>query len=304
MKSLSLIAVVAVLFSTSCKKDSTINSRPSLSLTEFNNKFSIPAQSFNGVAGTAFSIIGNKGIKLDFPANAFLDASGNPVTGNIKLSLKEVMTKGDIMLSGKMTESNKQLLISGGEFQILALQNGQQLKLNPAADVMVKVPTSLSTAPMDLFQFAGTTVSDSTWMLNQKARVTTTPSYYQFSLPGFGWVNCDYFYSNPNPKTTITASPVYAGVVPSVKEQRAYLLFDNINSVINLPFEISINKHQSYLNSIPLGLSGKLVIISVGMDNTVYFGYSSFTVTSGLHINIPLMAASQADIDNFLSTVN
>ncbi|SFH18416.1 hypothetical protein [Pedobacter insulae] len=304
MKNSILIAAVAILFSTGCKKDGGVTEGPTLSLADFNNKFSVPTQLFNGVAGTGFSITGNKGIKLDFPANAFLDASGNQVTGNIKLSLKEVMTKGDILLSGKMTESNKQLLVSGGEFQVLALKNGQLLKLNPAAEVMVKVPTTLSTSPMDLFEFKGTTSSDSTWMLNQKARVTTTPTYYQFALPNFGWVNCDYFYNNPNPKTTITASPVYAGASPSIKDQRAYLIFDAINNVIGLPFELSINKHQSYLNSMPIGMTGKLVIISVDMDDRIYFGYSNFTISNGLHVNVPVAVSTQADIDNFLSAIN
>lgn len=303
MKNLTLIALIAISF-LACKKDGVSNNSNKLNLAEFNQKYSVPTQSFNGTAGTVFSITGAKGIKLDFPANAFLDASGNAVTGAIKLTLKEVLSKKDILLSGKMTSSNGQVLVSGGEFQILALQNGQLLKLNPAANVVAKVPTTLSTEPMDLFEFSGTTVSDSTWMFNQKARVSTTSSYYQFSIPGFGWLNCDYFYSNPSPKTTLTASPVYAGALPSVKEQRAYLLFDHINSVIGLPFEASINKHQSYANSIPIGMTGKLVIISVGMDDTIYFGYSSFTVSGGLHINVSLAAADQATIDAFLSTVN
>jgi len=301
---LSLIALIAIVFSTACKKDRNIDSSAGkLSVTEFNQKYSIPTQNFTGVAGTAFSITGAKGIKVDFPANAFLDANGNPVTGNVKVTLKEVMSKKDILLSGKMTESNKQILISGGELQILAFQGTQALKLNLASDVIVKVPTTLSTAPMDLFTFGGTTVSDSTWMFNQKARITTTPSYYQFSLPGFGWLNCDYFFSNPDPKTTITASPAYAGASPSIKEQRAYLLFDNINSVITLPFEVSVNKHQSYLNSIPLGMTGKLVIISVDMNDKIYFGNVSFTVTSGLHLNVPVVLADQSTIDAFLATL-
>ena len=303
MKNLTLIAAILISCLVACKKDGVQNTSK-LDLSTFNAKFSVPTQSFNGVAGTAFSITGAKGIQLDFPTNAFLDASGNAVTGSIKLTLKEVLSKRDILLSGKMTSASGQVLVSGGEFQILAFQNGQALKLNPAADVKAKVPTTLSSEPMDLFEFKGTTVSDSTWMFNQKARITTTPTYYQFSLPGFGWLNCDYFYSSPSPKTTITASPVYAGASPSIKEQRAYLLFDNINSVIGLPFEASINKHQSYLNSIPLGMTGKLVIISVGMDDTIYFGYSSFTVTNGLHINVAVAAANQATIDAFLSTVN
>lgn len=302
MKNLTLTALIAISLFSACKKDNILNSNK-LSVTEFNQKFAVAAQSFTGVAGTAFSISGAKGIKIDFPANAFLDASGNAVTGNIKLSLKEVLSKRDILLSGKMTESNGQILISGGEFQILALQNGALLKLNPAANVVTKVPTTLSTAPMDLFEFKPTVVSDSTWMLNQKARVNTEPSYYQFSLPSFGWINCDYFYSNPNPKTTLTASPTYAATVPSIKDQRAYLIFDNITSVVGLPFQVAINKHQSYLNSMPIGLNGKLIIIAVAMDDTIYFGATSFTVSSGLHIDVPMAVGDQTTIDNYLNSL-
>ncbi len=302
MKNLTFIALV--IFSlTSCKKDFNSNSPQGLSLAEFNSKFSIPTQSFYGIAGTAFTITGAKGIKIDFPANAFLDVSGNPVSGNVKLSLKEVLSKRDILLSGKFTESNGQLLVSGGEFQILALQNGQLLKLNPAATVNINVPTTLSTAPMDLFEFKQTVASDSTWMLNQKARVFTTPAYYQFSLPSFGWVNCDYFYSNPNPKTTITAGPIYAGAAPSIKEQRAYLIFDNINNVIGLPFVMAVNKHQSYLNSMPIGMTGKLVVISVDMNDKIYFGATSFTVSADLNLNIPVSLATQSTIDNYLNSL-
>lgn len=303
MKNITLIAVLLLSCLTACKKDG-VQENAKLDLAQFNAKYTVPSQSFNGTAGTAFSITGAKGIKIDFPANAFLAADGSPIAGSIKLAMKEVLSKRDILLSGKMTSASGQVLISGGEFQLLAFQNGQALKLNPAADVVVKVPTSLSTEPMDLFEFRPVAASDSTWMLNQKARITTTPTYYQFSLPGFGWVNCDYFYSSPSPKTTITASPVYAGVLPSIKEQRAYLLFDNLNSVIGLPFEAAVNKHRSYLNSIPIGLSGKLVIISVGVDDTIYFGYSSFTVTGGLHLNVAVAPADQATIDAFLATVN
>jgi len=301
MKNLTFIALVIFIL-TSCKKDINSNTQ-GLSLAEFNSKFSVPTQSFNGVAGTAFTITGAKGIKLDFPANAFLDVSGNPVIGNVKLSLKEVLSKRDILLSGKFTESNGQLLVSGGEFQILALQNGQLLKLNPAATVNINVPTTLSAAPMDLFEFKQTTGSDSTWMLNQKARVFTAPAYYQFSLPSFGWVNCDYFYSNPGPKTTVTAGPVYAGIVPSIKEQRAYLIFDNFNNVIGLPFVMTVNKHQSYVNSLPIGMTGKLIIISVDINDKIYFGATGFTVSSGLNLNIPVSLANQSVIDNYLNNL-
>lgn len=303
MKNLTFIALIVISTLFACKKDKPTTDAK-LSLTEFNNKFSVPTQKFNGNATASFSITGTKGMKFDFPANAFLDAAGNPVTGNVVISLKEVLSKRDIVLSGKVTQSNGQLLITGGEFEILASQNGQALKLNPAVAVAVNVPTTLNTDPMNLFVWTPTAASDSTWVLDQKARVATTTNFYQFNLPNFGWINCDYFYNNPNPKTTITASPVYAGTAPSIKDQRAYLVFDDIKSVAGLPFVMAINKHQSYLNSMPVGLKGKVVILSTGVNDVIYFGHLNFTVSTDLHLNVPVAAATASEIDAVLSSLN
>lgn len=303
MKNLTLIALIVISTLFACKKDKS-NTDAKLSLTEFNNKFSVPTQKFNGTAAAAFSITGTKGMKFDFPANAFLDAAGNPVAGNVVISLKEVLSKRDIVLSGKVTQSNGQLLITGGEFQILASQNGQALKLNPAVAVAVSVPTTFNTDPMNLFVWAPTAASDSTWVLDQKSRVATTTNFYQFNLPNFGWINCDYFYNNPNPKTTITASPVYAGTAPSIKDQRAYMVFDDIKSVAGLPFVLAINKHQSYLNSMPIGLKGKLIIISTDVNDVIYFGHLDFTVSADLHLNVPVAPATAAQIDAVLNDLD
>ncbi len=303
MKNLTLITLVLVSILFGCKKDKA-NDDTTLTLAEFNSKFTVPTQKFNGTGGAAFSITGAKGMKFDFPANAFIDNNGNPVAGSVVVSLKEVLSKKDIVLSGKVTESNGQLLITGGEFQILASQNGQALRLNPAVTVNVKVPTTLNTDAMNLFVWAPTGVSDSTWVLDQKARVVSSPDFYQFNLPSFGWVNCDYFYTNPNPKTTITATPVYAGAVPSIKDQRAYMVFDDLKTVVGLPFVLSINKHRSYENSMPIGLKGKLIILSTDVNNVIYFGHASFTVSANLNLDVAVGPATAAQIDAVLNTLN
>lgn len=303
MKNLTLIALFMVTVLLACKKDKG-NEDGKLTSSEFLAKFSVPTQKFNGTGGAAFSITGAKGMKFDFPANAFIDASGNPVAGNVVVSLKEVLSKRDIVLSGKVTQSNGQLLISGGQFQILASQNGQSLRLNPAVAVAVKVPTTFNTDPMDLFVWMQNGVSDSTWVLDQKARVATSANFYQFNLPSFGWVNCDYFYSNPNPKTTITASPVYVGTPPSIKDQRAYMVFSDLKTVAGLPFVLAINKHQSYENSMPIGLKGKLIILSTDINDVIYFGHTDFTVSANLHLNVAVAPATAAQIDAVLNGLN
>lgn len=302
MKKLTLIALLAISSLVACKKDRDQNPK-TLSATEFKARYSVPTQKFSGTAGTAFSITGQKGIKIDFPSNAFLDSEGNPVTGNISLTLKEVLSKKDIVLSGKMTESNGQLLVSGGEFEILASKDGQKLKLNPEASVITRVPQTLSADPMDLFVFAPGIAGDSTWAQVQK-RVIEVEDFYQFTLPAFGWINCDYFYSDARPKTTITVSPVYSGSVPSIKSQSVYMIFEDMNTVAGLPFNLDINKHQSYLNSMPIGLTAKLAIISVDTSDRIYFGETTITVSADLHTNIPVSLASQDVLDAYLSSLD
>jgi len=100
MKNLTLIALLVISTLFACKKDKS-NDNSKLTAAEFNSRFSVATQKFNGTATAAFSITGAKGMKFDFPANAFLDASGNPITGNVVVSLKEVLSKRDIVFLEK-----------------------------------------------------------------------------------------------------------------------------------------------------------------------------------------------------------
>jgi hypothetical protein len=51
----------------------------------------------------------------------------------------------------------------------------------------------------------------------------------------------------------------------------------------------------------PIGLTGKLVIISIDVNNVIYFGYTTFTIGNGLHLNVPVAISNQTDIDNYLN---
>ena len=69
------------------------------------------------------------GNKVNFPSNAFVDASGNPVKGNVEVSITEITNIGDMILSGMMTNSDEGPLSSQGEFNITVAQNGIEVDL-------------------------------------------------------------------------------------------------------------------------------------------------------------------------------
>ncbi len=274
----------------------------------------ILTQTFSGDASTGFTITGAKGTKIIFPAKAFRDGNGNVVSGNVTIKLKEVLSKKDVMFSGVMTESHGQLLESGGELEVKAQKDGADLQIMPDTLVRVEVPKVMNNKDMQLFvlgkrdQGQGGSggqqppANPNTWVPAPYAPFGNGPNSYTFSLPGFTWVNCDRFYSDPNPKTTITVSPVFQDN-NQVNNLQVMLVFKSIATVITLPFDYGSNKFQSYQNSLPIGLQADLVIVGKDSDGYIQFGTQLITISANLHVDAPIHRATQAEVDAFLSTV-
>jgi hypothetical protein len=205
------ILTTALVSITACKKD---KSTPNYAKAdEFMASHAIKEQSFTGNAGTGFTLTGEKGTKITFAPNAFVDGNGNTVSGNVTVTLKEVLSKKDVLFSGVLTESNGQLLESGGEILVKAQKDGAALRVNPALQndgARVEIPKVMNDKDMGLFvqekrQQGGasgnnTQQSPYTWTPAPYYPFGNGPNSYTFSLPSFTWVNCDRFYSDPNPK--------------------------------------------------------------------------------------------------------
>lgn len=282
----------------------------------------IPVQTFTGNAATGFTLTGDKGTKVKFPANAFVDGNGNIVSGTVTVTLKEVLSKKDVMFSGVMTESNGQLLESGGELLIKALKDGKDLQVNPAlgdTGIKVEVPKVMNNKDMGLFvqqkrdqgpNGGGATGGNggqqpqnpTTWVPAPYYPFGNGPNSYTFTLPGFTWVNCDRFYSDPNPKTTVTVSPVFQDN-NQVTDMQVMLVFKNIATVITFPFNYQIQQFESYQNSLPIGSQAHLVILGKDSDGFIQFGTQSITISANLHVDAPIHKATQAEVDAFLNSI-
>src|SRR3546814_11018681 len=99
-------------------------------------------------------------MKVKFPAGAFLDADGLPVSGEVTVRLIERYSKTDIMLAGLSTESHSDLLESGGEFHLMAEKDGEEITLDPCSGpwsrvaVLIDFPVAHANAP-DMLLFTG-----------------------------------------------------------------------------------------------------------------------------------------------------
>jgi hypothetical protein len=307
------ILTTAIVSITACKKD---KSTPNYAKADdFLASHAIKEQSFTGNAGAGFTITGEKGTKVTFAANAFVDGNGNAVSGNVTVTLKEVLSKKDVLFSGVLTESNGQLLESGGELLVKAQKDGAALRVNPTLQndgVRVEVPKVMNNKDMGLFvqdkrQQGGASGNNQpqspyTWTPAPYYPFGNGPNSYTFSLPSFTWVNCDRFYSDPNPKTTITSLPVFQDN-NQVTDLQVMLVFKSISTVITLPFDNTVQKFQSYQNSLPIGLQADLIILGKDSDGFIQFGTQPITISANMHINAPIHKATQAEVDAFLATI-
>lgn len=311
------IAATAIISLSACKKDKS--TPPNYAKADdFMTSHAIPTQSFSGNATAGFTITGEKGAKVTFAPNAFVDGGGNTISGTVTVTLKEVLSKKDVLFSGVMTESNGQLLESGGELLVKAQKDGVDVRLNPNLGndaATVEIPKVMNNKDMGLFvqdkrqnpQGGGSggnqlPASPYTWNPAPYYPFGNGPNSYTFSLPSFTWVNCDRFYSDPNPKTTITALPVFQDN-NQVSDLQVMLVFKDITTVITLPFDYTVQQFQSYQNSLPIGLQASLIIIGKDSDGFIQFGTQPVTISANMHIDAPIHKATQAEVDAFLATI-
>jgi hypothetical protein len=157
MRKIFLSAVAITLLATACKKDNlSENNINSTSSTEASNSGENTNSSTSSNSSTSddnaelvsqlksyapveqnqtknsdevITFTTEKGNEIIFPARAFVDGSGNPVTGNIDVSVTEITKVSEMILSGMMTNSDQGPLSSQGEFNIEVSKNGQPLEL-------------------------------------------------------------------------------------------------------------------------------------------------------------------------------
>jgi hypothetical protein len=260
-------------------------------------------------ASQSFTVTTSKGTTLLFPANVLLDETGKPVTGAVEISVKEVQKPSEMLFADKPTviQDGGGLLVSFGEIKVNAAQNGKALKLRDTVPLnvnMVFVPNAaqLNRMPMWAADTVATKVTSglnsegiqttvttavpaikgATWtQLNLSATPNATTSKINFPLDKLGeWRNCDVLYSDTRPKTTILGyfatnfnkevATTFQGLAPSSLffKPKGQNILVKLTGIIVAP-TAGKEGFYSYLNSIPIGMEGTFVAMSV-IDGKFY----------------------------------
>lgn len=239
-------------------------------MADFINKNETKFQVFSIDAAKGGVITSKNGVKYYVPAYAFENYSGMPITGNVKISIKEIFKISDMILSNKPTITNKgEMLESVGEFLVKAEQNNNPVRLiRDTAQLQNRIGIAMfnkNKFTKDIPLWDG----DTTYLVtssghNHENKVTTvTKSFYafkgvewkerygefatpngdsiRFKLPDlFKWSNVDVLTSNSSNLTTVLCyfenvfndemSAGYQSIEPSM----CFFKPDNRNTVVKL----------------------------------------------------------------------
>lgn len=269
---IALVAIFSIVSLNSCKKDNSVSAVPTAAEFQAIQDAALAdlKQTATFDAGTGITFTSTKGTRLRIAPNS-LRKNGIAVTGNVTLEFTEIFDGGNMAATNKPTmgllpDGNKAVLVSGGEFNINVLQNGQVLTLNTPMEL--KVPTSLTTdsptVAMDLFKGQIDANNNLTWVKDANMDVIQTVDSggtglnYQTLVSQFGWTNIDRFASDPRPKTTMQVS-VPEGY--NFENCAVYLHYDGQGSALaKLDTYDSANKlFKEHYGQIPIGLACHLI---------------------------------------------
>jgi hypothetical protein len=324
----TLFAAIALLltFTLCTKKDPTTTlGADAVTFKAFLDKNGPKAETFSFVASQSFTVTTSKGTTIVFPANSLLDETGKPVTNSVEVSVTEVQKPSEMLLADKPTLGGIDgvMLVSYGEIKVdakrltdrgatgnpLKLQDSVRLNVNMAfvpnaAQIrqmpMWKADTVATTVTSGLnSEGIQTTVTTSvpamkgaTWTsLGLTAVTNTTTNKVNFPLDKLGeWRNCDAFYADTRPKTTVLGyfatnynkevTTTFQGFAPSSLffKPKGQNILVKLSGIIVAP-TAGKEGFYSYENTIPIGMEGTFVAMSV-IDGKFYADVKDVTIAN------------------------
>lgn len=331
IRSSAVICVILLTSVFSCKKKESEETYKVSQLNKYFEGLRGTPDNISVQAGRDTVVSGTNGSILHFYPNSFKDAAGNIITsGTIYIQLTEAYEPGDMIANRTSTTADNMPLISGGQVNIVATQNGTKVFAN-VFGIGFKQPGS-SGQQMELYYQADNTNADAsvTWKMadtttpGKVSRATQTDSAvitsnnmgvvttYRFpgfrhlfdSCTSFGWINCDH------PAVGKWGSGVDYTVVHVIIPDRSFdnyntqvfFVFPSINSCENLSFyNDTTNAFGGYdpKPSFPIGEPYKVVVMSFKEDG-YYYAEKSGIITSNMDLNITPIPETLGDIKSRL----
>ncbi|MGV3658054.1 MAG: hypothetical protein ACO1NX_08870 [Chitinophagaceae bacterium] len=302
----TLMAIMAIcVLAVSCQKErSFVNKGPEPQNIWARMEARQPApQQFTISATLPSQVWGQKGTRLKVPANAFVTASGTPVTGNVNLELKEIYEVWEMIVNNKFTQSGSTPIESGGQLFLRATQGGNELKLAPGVTLQAAMPTTDTLPGMQVF--TGATIDTAgqsifSWQLAANPAtnnitfnsdsLATQQYLMQFGM--LGWINCDRFLNEPLHEARVKVANALPG-----ESVNLIVHFDGMRSVLQLWPQNGV-----YIGAVPQR-NVTYIAIALRGDKT-YAAFHSTIARPGEEATLTLAEMSDEAFGQKLKTLN
>ena len=316
MKKQSFITYVAIAFFSlllvNCISDD--DNTPSVaadsygSVSELVESLKPTAQTFTLDPTIAQTITGTKGTVIEIGPDTFAGNDGMTLTEPIIASLKEYLSLEDMILGNVQTESNGQLLITGGSYDLTFKdENGDNINVNNW-NIQSKIPveTDITGYENDMQYYTGdTTTIDNrevvNWDLGQ-AEAWMSDGIFNILGAEQGLSNCDALYSMAGENGT-----QFEVTVPGVSDYSnttVWLIIEDFPSVVMV---YTLNDTEdaltTYNASIPMGLNATLVAITIDEDNYLSFGSLAITVSGDDIFSVPVNYGTTAELVSLVGSL-
>jgi hypothetical protein len=303
---------------TSCKKDNDLPTPDGVALTEFfetNRGESLQTFTLNPTTGGV--ITGSEGTKVVFPPNA-IGLNGNPVTGNVTIQLIELYDRSGMLSLNMPTYGSKpngdhEVLKSGGEFFLNAVQGSNQLELLIPAEIRSR---GVNPADFENFQVfrAGNDIKDNDlWKEADEDGDGNTDDaqgrdgqgtaggfvmYNAFDTSAFGWTNLDrwYNYTGATTQLYIDVPAGYDGDNCSV-----YLTYDGEPTALARMdiYDANTELFTEHYGRIPVGQAVHFILVAE-IGGVLHYTIQDATIVNG---HTEIMATPQPTTQSQLETL-
>lgn len=313
-----LLAIVMIAFSVSqCKKkkaeeepaENTPNTPTSTALTSIAQVFTVngsPTQNYTVDASLASTLTVN-GVKVEIPANAFVTSTGGTLTGVVDVSVRTILTKAQIILSGAgANSSSSKLVTTKGCVKVTASQNTQSLRLGAPGTVNVKIPDG-STLPANMKKYYASKVSatDTAFVWDLGADITNIPIaldtmaatfQHNASLDSLKWLNVGVLWDS----LTTNKSPVIINTDTIFKKTNC-AIYVSINGSLTVGAASQLIPGKFRIANIPDGRGVHVIGIGV-VNGQLYFDAISVITGTGA-VNLNMQPKSLSQIQTLLSAI-
>lgn len=247
-----------------------------------NNALKIQKFTINVDGTNSNTITGEGGIKITFPAGCFLDNMWQPATGSYNVTLKEVISKAD-MIFGKINMfSGDSVIVSSGMIYLdVRSVTGNRPIIHPGKPIEITV-AQVGAQRSDFVTFNGTNNGEdsSNWTnLGDSTQRRAIPIHntYQFFSSKFGWINCDRFYGQDNlVKFDVKLPDEYGNSNATV-----HMIFKNDHSLINMFGNLTTKTFDlGWYRGVPAGR--EVIILAIASKGSqLKYAVQDYTTASG-----------------------